>query len=55
MENLSKAFFMVGSLEFFVISKLALEIHSLAILVNLQAFQKQGKSLDEFNRIARDK
>jgi hypothetical protein len=40
---------MIGSPEFFVISKLALEIHPPAILVNLQAFRKQGKSLDEFN------
>jgi hypothetical protein len=49
MKNLSKVFFMIGSPEFFVISKLALEIHPPAILVNLQAFRKQGKSLDEFN------
>jgi hypothetical protein len=48
MENLSKVFFMVGSPAFFVISKLALEIHPPTVLVNLQAFRRQGKSLDEF-------
>src|SRR6266404_145399 len=54
MENLRKAFFMVGSPAFFVISKLALEIHPPAVVLNLQAFRKQGESLDEFNRIAKD-